>query len=149
LALGGIVLAAGFLLRGPARPGGGGELLPLLVLGTPLVLLAARGGRRPVERSDAVADWALTAKLLYFDRYFLHASIAPPVHREYPLGLPALEAYVLHCMGSADVRALSVLFVVFLGGLAVVAWNVLRPHVDTWPLTAGLSLLLWMPAVRD
>jgi len=25
----------------------------------------------------------------------------------------------------------------------------LRPHVGTWPLTAGLSLLLWMPAARN
>ena len=41
------------------------------------------------------------------------------------------------------------LFAVFLGGLALVAWHVLRPHVATWPLVAGLSLLLWMPAARD
>src|SRR5439155_23118179 len=36
-----------------------------------------------------------------------------------------------------------------LGGLALLAWAVLRPHVGTWPLTAGLSVLLWMPAARD
>src|SRR5206468_7611747 len=75
--------------------------------------------------------------------------IAPPVHREYPLGLPSLEAYVLHAIGSANVRVAHVLFVVFLAGLVVVAWNVLRPHVAVWPLTAGLSLVLWMPAARD
>jgi hypothetical protein len=42
-----------------------------------------------------------------------------------------------------------VFFAVFLGGLVLVAWNVLRPHVAAWPLIAGLSLLLWMPAARD
>jgi hypothetical protein len=150
LALGAVVLALGFAFRRPARPASGRvEPLPLLVLAAPLVLLAARAVRQPVDRYDAFANWTLKAKLLYFGRDFLHASIAPPVHREYPLGLPALEAYVLHCMGSADMRALHVLFVVFLAGLALVAWIVLRPRVDTWPLTAGLSLLLWMPAVRD
>jgi hypothetical protein len=56
---------------------------------------------------------------------------------------------VFHTVGSANTRVAHVLFVVFLGGLALVAWNVLRPHVGTWPLVAGLSLLLWMPAARD
>jgi hypothetical protein len=28
-------------------------------------------------------------------------------------------------------------------------WNVLRDDVLTWPLGAGLSLVLWMPAARD
>jgi hypothetical protein len=119
------------------------------VLAVPLVLLAARAAEKPVDQYDAFANWVLKAKLLYFDRSFLSASIAPPVHREYPLGLPSLEAYVLHAVGSANTRVLHVLFVVFLGGLALVAWTVLRPHVSTWPLTAGLSLLLWMPAARD
>jgi hypothetical protein len=149
LGLGVAALGAGFLL-GRRRFGHGRvELLPLLVLATPLVLLAARGAEKPVDRYDAFANWALKAKLLYFDRGFASPSIAPPVHREYPLGLPSLEAYVFHAIGSANTRVAHVLFVVFLGGLALVAWHVLRPHVGTWPLTAGLSLLLWMPAARD
>jgi hypothetical protein len=110
-------------------------------------LLAARAAKPSI--GDAFSNWVLKAKLLYFDRSFLSASIAPPVHREYPLGLPSLEAYVLHAVGSANTRVLHVLFVAFLGGLALVSWIVLRPHVGTWPLTAGLSLLLWMPAARD
>jgi hypothetical protein len=149
LALGLVALAAGFVVGAPSRGPSRFELLPSIVLAAPLVLLGARGAGKPVDQYDAFANWTLKAKLLYFDRSFADASIAPPVHREYPLGLPSLEAYVLHCIGSANVRVLHVLFPVFLGGLAVVAWNVLRPHVDAVPLTAGLSLLLWMPAARD
>ena len=149
LGLGLAALVAGLVLRRPSRPGLRFDLLPSLVLAAPLVLLAARAAQQPVDRYDAFANWLLKAKLLYFDRSFADASIAPPVHREYPLGLPALEAYVFHGIGSADARVVHVLFAVFLGGLALVTWHVLRPHVGAWPLTAGLSLLLWMPAPRD
>jgi hypothetical protein len=149
LALGVVALVAGVLFGRPRWGGMHVEPIPLLVLAAPLALLAVRAAEKPVDQYDAFANWVLKAKLLYFDRSFLSASIAPPVHREYPLGLPSLEAYVLHAVGSANTRVLHVLFVVFLGGLALVAWTVLRPHVATWPLTAGLSLLLWMPAARD
>jgi hypothetical protein len=149
LGLGLLALIAALLVRRPSRAGGSFELLPSLVLAVPLLLLAARAAQQPVEQYDAFANWMLKAKLLYFDRSFADASIAPPVHREYPLGLPALEAYLFHGVGSADVRVVHVVFVAFLAGLALVAWHVLRPHVGAWPLTAGLSLLLWMPAARD
>ena len=149
LALGALALVAGVLFGRPRWGGLHVEPLPLLVLALPLVLLAVRAAEKPVDQYDAFANWVLKAKLLYFDRSFFSASLAPPVHREYPLGLPSLEAYVLHAVGSANTRVLHMLFVVFLGGLALVAWTVLRPHVATWPLTAGLSLLLWMPAARD
>ena len=82
------------------------------MLAVPLVLLAARGAEKPVDTYDAFANWTLKAKLLYFDRSFSDATIAPPVHREYPLGLPSLEAFVLHAIGSANVRVLHVLFAV-------------------------------------
>jgi len=149
LALGVVALALGLAYGrrevGRARI----EWLPLAVLAVPLGLLAARGAEKPVDTYDAFANWTLKAKLLYFGRGFGDATIAPPVHREYPLGLPSVEAFVLHAIGSANVRVLHVLFAVFLGGLAVVTWHVLREHVSTWPLVAGLSLVLWMPAARD
>jgi hypothetical protein len=149
LGLGLVALVAGLVVRRPARAAPRFELLPSLVLTAPLVLLAARAAQQPVDQYDAFANWMLKAKLLYFGRSFADASIAPPVHREYPLGLPALEAYAFHGIGSADVRIVHVVFVAFLGGLALVAWHVLRPQVGAWPLTAGFSLLLWMPAARD
>ena len=125
------------------------EPLPLVVLAVPLLLLAARGAEKPVDTYDAFANWTLKAKLMYAGRSFSDVTIAPPVHREYPLGLPSVEAVVLHAIGSANTRVLHVLFVVFLAGLTLVAWHVLRPHVSAWPLVAGLSLLVWMPAARD
>jgi hypothetical protein len=147
--LGGAALGAGLLRGRPVLARPRIEPLPLLVLSAPLVLLAVRAVREPVDHYDAFANWTLKAKLLFAGRRFFDPSIAPPVHREYPLGLPALEAYVFHGMGTADARVVHLLFVVFLAGLAVVAWHVLRPHVAAWPLTAGLSLVLWMPAARD
>ena len=149
LVLGVVALAAGLRYGDRSIDRGPVALLALPVFAVPLVLLAARGVEKPVDKYDAFANWALKAKLLYFDRSFASASIAPPVHREYPLGLPSLEAYVFDVMGSPNTRVAHVLFVSFLAGLALVAWNVLRPHVGTLPLTAGLSLLLWMPAARD
>jgi hypothetical protein len=149
LGLGLVALAAGLVFGERSRARLRLEPVPLLVLAAPLLLLAARAAEKPVDRYDAFANWALKAKLLYFDRSFSRASIAPPVHREYPLGLPSLEAYVFHVIGSANVRVAHVLFVVFLGGLALVAWQVLRPHVGALPLTVGLSVLLWLPAARD
>jgi hypothetical protein len=149
LALGVVALALGLAFGSREVARARLEWLPLAVLAVPLVLLAARGAEKPIDTYDAFANWTLKAKLLYAGRGFSDAGIAPPVHREYPLGLPSLEALVLHAIGSANVRVLHVLFVVFLGGLAVVGWHVLRPHVDRWPLVAGLSLVLWMPAARD
>jgi hypothetical protein len=149
LALGVVALALGLAYGRREIARARTEWLPLAVFAVPLVLLAAHGAEKPVDTYDAFANWTLKAKLLYFGRGFSDATIAPPVHREYPLGLPSLEAVVLHAIGSANVRVLHVLFAVFLGGLALVAWHVLRDHVSTWPLVAGLSLVLWMPAARD
>jgi hypothetical protein len=149
LGLGVLALALGLAFGRPTRARFRVEPAALAVLAVPLLLLAARGAEKPVDTYDAFANWTLKAKLLYFGRSFSDATIAPPVHREYPLGLPSLEAVVLHAIGSANTRVLHVVFVVFLGGLTLVTWHVLRPHVAAWPLVAGLSLFLWMPAARD
>ena len=149
LALGFVALALGLAFGRREVARARVEWLPLAMLAVPLVLLAARAAQKPVDTYDAFANWTLKAKLLYAGRGFSDATISPPVHREYPLGLPSIEAFVLHGVGSANVRVLHVLFVVFLGGLALVAWHILRDHVPTWPLVAGLSLALWMPAARN
>ena len=144
-----LVLALGVVALGPGLAFGRREVararfesLPAAALAVPLVLLVARGAEKPVDTYDAFANWTLKAKLLYAGRGFSDATIAPPVHREYPLGLPSLEAFVLHAIGSANVRVLHVLFVVFLGGLALVAWHVLRADVPTGrsrPVSASSS----------
>jgi hypothetical protein len=131
---------------------------PGLVLGLPLALLAIQAAAKPVDGYDAFSGWALKAKLLAFggtftgaldDRAFATASAAPPVTRQFPIGLPALDAYFVRDIGGANFRIAHLLFVLFLAGLALAVWALLRPHVAAWPLAAGLSLLLWMPAARD
>jgi hypothetical protein len=133
------------------------ETWPSVVLSAPIVLLALVAVDKPVSRYDAFSNWGLKAKLLAHgatftgalaDRWFATASIAPPVSRQFPIGLPALEAVLLDGNGT-NLRAAHLLFVCFLAGLAVTSWALLRPYVAAWPLTAGISFLLWMPAARD
>ena len=60
---------------------------------------------KPVDQYDAFANWIAEGEApVSSTAAFSDASIAPPVHREYPLGLPSLEAYVLHAIGSANTR---------------------------------------------
>jgi len=166
LVLGGSMLVLGLLIDSRRKPRRAGpehrsvrlELLPAFVIAIPLCLLAVVGVQKPVNRYDAFANWALKAKLLFYDgtftgalddRLFASGSVAPPVHREYPIGLPAVEAYVLHGIGGENLRVAHLLFVVFFGGLALFVWAFLRPWVSAWPLAAGLSFLLWMPRARS
>src|SRR4051794_1947297 len=124
----------------------------LLAIALPTVVLAVDAVPRRVDTYDAFANWMLKAKLIWADGglphwAFAQASPAPPLSRQFPLGLPALEAAVLHGT-RGDFGAAQLLFVALPAGLACVVWMVLRPHVDPWVLAAGVSLLLWMPALR-
>lgn len=165
LALGAISLAAGAALerrRGASRgaePRVALDFLPGLVLAAPLVVLSVRAAASVDGAYDAFSNWGLKAKLLYYAggplldaRIFEHSFAtngSPPVERVYPLGLPALEAVAIQALGGPSFKALDLLFVAFLAGLSCVVWTLLRPIVPAWTLTAGLSLLLWMPAARD
>ena len=165
LMLGAVALAGGVALerrRGSSRreeaPVALG-LLPALVLAAPLAVLSVRAVASVGGAYDAFSNWGLKAKLLYYAgaplldaRIFEHAFATngtPPVERVYPLGLPALEAVAIQALGGPSFKVLDLLFVAFLAGLTSVAWTLLRPVVPVWTLTAGLSLLLWMPAARD
>ena len=131
----------------------------LLLLLVPLALLAVRAAVAVHVSYDAISNWVLKAKRLYYaggwrlDPRIFEAAFAqdgsPPVERVYPLGLPAVEAFVMHAMGAPSVRVLHLLFVVVLFGFCALVWLVLRPHVPAWPLAAGLALLASIPAVRD
>jgi hypothetical protein len=138
----------------PARIGP----LGLLVIAAPVVLLAVDRVQTRITNYDAFSIWILKAKLMYRDggwflgaldhRAFALNSIAPPVHREYPLGVPALIAAVMH--GSrGNVPDAGLLYPALLVGFAFVIWLVLRPRVPRLPLLAGLSLVLWLPITRE
>ena len=152
-----VVVGAGVLVAGlaidsrrdrseesPVRLG----LLPALVLAVPLSLLCVVAVDKPVDRYDAFANWTLKAKLLLDDRSFAAMSIAPPVSRQFPIGLPSLDAYVLDANGD-NVRVAHLAFVALLAAFALTVWGLLRPRVPAIPLAAGLAFLLWMPDARD
>ncbi len=162
LLLGAAVLAAGVAVerrRGStAADAVGIGPLGLLFIAAPVVLLAVDRVQTRISTYDAWAIWMLKAKLLYHDggwflgaldhRAFAVQSIAPPVHREYPLGVPGLTAVVLHG-SSGRVSDAALLFPALLGGFALVMWTVLRPRVPLLPLLAGMSLVLWLPMSRE
>ena len=132
--------------------------LGLLAIAAPLVLLAVDRAETRITVHDAWSNWMLKAKLLYYDggtflgaldhRAFAVPAIASPGHREYPLGVPALTAVVLHG-ASGNVQDAALLYPALLGGFALVMWTVLRPRVPRWPLLAGISLVLWLPMSRS
>jgi hypothetical protein len=150
------VLTAGLLRqRGRMRPqpdrSGGGVWFVLFagVLGVPFVLRAAT---EPLTRFDAYADWTLKAKILYghgglvtgaFDRQSL-SSYYMASHREYPLGLPSVEALDFHLMGGVDAQLIHLQSVLLVAAFAGTVWALLRPRVQ--PMVLGVTLLLFLVA---
>jgi len=163
LLLGALVLGAGVAVdrrRAPRSEAKPVRLDPLglLVIAAPVALLAVDRVQTRIANYDAFTIWMLKAKLLYSDggwffgaldhRAFAVQSIAPPAHREYPLGVPALVAAVMH--GSrGNVPDAALLYPALLAGFACVLWLVLRPRLARLPLLAGLSLVLWLPMTRE
>jgi hypothetical protein len=163
LLLGAVVLGAGVVVARRRAPRAGGEpvrigALGLLVIAAPVGLLAVDRVQTRITSYDAWTIWMIKARLMYRDGgWFLGAldhrafgvqSLAPPGHREYPLGVPALTAAVMH--GSrGNVPDAALLYPALLAGFAFVVWLVLRPRLAPLPLLAGLSLVLWLPVTRE
>ncbi len=163
LLLGAVVLGAGAAVhkrRAPRRDDKPVQIGPLglLVIAAPVLLLAVDRVQTHITNYDAFTIWMLKAKLMYRDggwflgaldhRAFAVQSFAPPGHREYPIGVPALVAAVMH--GSrGNVPDAALLYPVLLAGFAFVLWLVLRPRLSLLPLLAGISLVLWLPMTRE
>jgi hypothetical protein len=157
--LAGLALVGGLALRprpsAPRDPSGGGALaaLAVAVLGTPLALRALA---EPLVKFDSYSDWSLKARLLYGHGGLLlgaldERSLGPAyafAHREYPLGLPALEALGFHAAGSASARVVHAQLLVLLGSFAATVWSLLRPRVDPLLLGACLCLLVVAPGLH-
>jgi hypothetical protein len=157
------VAGAGFGLRSrrrrrPSEPdtSGGGLLAAILLAGPFLVLLAA-AAVQPLRATDAFADWALKAKMLYAHGGTFTGAIDPRVlgqgayrytHPEYPLGIPSLEAFGFHAMGGVDPQVVHVQFVLLFGAFLAAAWVLLRPRVDPLVLAVGLGAALLLPDMR-
>jgi len=159
-ALAAVALVAGAALqrrrRGGVPEASGHGFLGAGVVGVLLVPLALRAAFEPLTKFDAYADWSLKAKLLYghggliaggLDDRALSAFYAAS-HREYPLGLPAVEAFDFHAMGGADAQMIHLQFVVALAALMATAWSLLRPHADPALLTGALCLLVAAPSLH-
>jgi hypothetical protein len=155
-----LVLMLGVLAwrgRQRAQPEVAGHgLLSAAIVGVLLVPLALRAAFEPLAKFDAYADWSLKAKLLYghgglvlggLDQRASSAFYAAS-HREYPIGLPALEALDFHAMGGADAQMIHLQVVVILAAFMATAWSLLRPHADAALLTGGLCLLVAAPSLH-
>ena len=156
------LLAAGLAVdrhRRPSTPDEiGGALLVAAALLPGLALLAARAVVSVIWRFDAFSLWSLKAVMLHGHGGRLRGALDPRVfasdvyahsHREYPLGLPSLEAWDLNVMHAADTRVLHLQFVANLAGFLVLVWLLLRPHVGALPLGAALVAVSWLPQLRE
>jgi hypothetical protein len=107
---------------------------------------------------DAITNWTLKAKMLHGHGGPLRGALADGflanpeyayAHREYPLGLPSLQAFDFHLMGRADTEVVHVQLVLLLAAFLAVVWVFLRSHVDPVVLAAGLGLVLAAPSVQS
>jgi Dolichyl-phosphate-mannose-protein mannosyltransferase len=158
-------LAAGALLLGTtlrrrrlrAEPDESGHgLLPAAVLALLLLPLTLRAAVEPLAKFDAYSNWILKAKLLYGHGGLVSGALDPGMwsglyavsHREYPLGLPAVEALDFHAMGGADAQAIHLQIVIVVGAFLASAWSFLRPGVHPALLTAALCLPVAAPSLH-
>jgi hypothetical protein len=160
VALTAVVLASGVILQRRRREGlpeaSGHGLAGAAIVGVLLVPLALRAAFEPLTKFDAYANWSLKAKLLYghgglvtggLDHRAL-SDLYAASHREYPIGLPAIEAFDFHAIGSADVQMIHLQFVVVLAAFMATAWALLRPRADAALLVGALCLLVAAPSLN-
>ena len=159
-ALTAVVMAAGVSLQrrrsGGSPDAAGRGIVAAAIVGLLLVPLALRAAFEPLTKFDAYANWSLKAKLLYshgglvtggLDHRALSDFYAAS-HREYPLGLPAVEAFDFHAMGGADAQIIHLQFVVVLAAFMATAWSLLRPRADAALLLGALCLLVAAPSLN-
>jgi hypothetical protein len=153
-----VALAGGLRRRRPpvdTDASGGGLLVAAAgaLITLPLLLRAAT---EPLTKFDAYADWTLKAKFLYghgglvsgaFDTRTLSAYYLPS-HREYPIGLPSIEAFDFHLMGGADPLLIHVQFVVLAAAFAGTVWSLLRHRVGALLLVPALLLFAVSPGLH-
>ncbi len=138
----------------PAASGHG--LLPAAILALLLLPLTLRAAFEPLAKFDAYSNWTLKAKLLYGHGGLVSGALDPGMwsglyavsHREYPLGLPAIEALDFHAMGGADAQLIHLQIVLVLAAFLASAWSFLRPRVRPSLLAAALCLLVAAPSLH-
>ncbi|MCU1348255.1 MAG: hypothetical protein JWO56_1285 [Acidobacteria bacterium] len=154
------VLGLGMLRRRTTGGGGvdlsGQGAVPFVVALIVSAPLLVRASVEPLTKFDAYADWTLKARILYghgglvagaFDRRSLSALYGAS-HREYPIGLPSVEALDFHFMGAADSQLIHLQTVLLAAAFAGTVWSLLRPRVPPAILSATLLLFLVAPSLH-
>jgi hypothetical protein len=155
-----VSLAGGLALRPRAhapRDAAGGGLVATAVIAVLTAPLALRALDAPLAKFDAYSDWSLKARLLaghgglFFGALDGRMFGAPYAfaHREYPLGLPALEALGFHAAGRTSPVVVHGQFLVLGASFLATAWSLLRPRVDPLLLGACLCLITVAPGLHD
>ena len=152
----GILAATGFLggsgsAQGtPSRPFSRLEILPAALAALMLLLLALDSIFQPLASWDAWTQWTAKARALVvvngLDPNVLGSVVYSDWHLDYPLLVPALEAYGFRFAG-IDYRIVHFQQWFLLLGFALAFIDLLRPRVRPLFMWAGLLAILWAPKV--
>ena len=106
---------------------------------------------KPLVDYDGWAIWGMKAKALYLlgwaDPALFASTTAEPVHRDYPILLPSLEAVAARAMGSFDARLIHLQFLLFAVAGVAALHGLLRDRVQPWLLWPFLVALVAAPAL--
>jgi hypothetical protein len=134
----------------PTRPS-----LPALAATGVLVALLVRAwpsfAVQPFDEYDGWAMWAMKAHALYLfggaDPRLFAAPAAAPLHLDYPLFLPALEAVGYRSLGAFDTQLVHLqLLLLAVASVAALAW-VLRGVASPWIVWATIVAVAAAPSV--
>jgi hypothetical protein len=121
------------------------------LIGIYLLMLLARSWYEPQRAWDAWAMWTMKARAIVLldgldTRVFAGAAYAP-LHLDYPLLVPGLEAIDFRFMGRISTRVIDVQFWLLFAGFLAAAAQLLRDRVQPVLLWPGLLLLSIAPSL--
>ena len=144
------------MLEADAAPGDPGpRLLPVPVAA---ILLAAAAGvvflgsfQEPIAEVDAIAHWAMHAKVFAHDRtalpVFLTAGGVGDGVSHWPPLLPLAQTWSHLAMGAYDPRLIKGIFPLFYLAILALLAGALRRHLPRGPVLAGVVLWATLPAL--
>ena len=116
-----------------ARSGKFGPLAAFLALGIGFEVAYAffRALIKPIESYDAIAIYAIKAKILYmakaFPADFFYSLVRPLAHPDYPLNIPLFETFIYLFLGNLNDQLVKIIFpLYFVAVLAVFYFAVRR-----------------------
>lgn len=132
------------------RPLGQMELLAAGLVALMLLLLALDAIFQPLASWDAWTQWTPKARALVLtgglNAHVLGSAVYRDWHLDYPLFVPATEAYAFRFIG-IDVRVMHLQQWFFLFGFAFAFVDLLRPRVRPLFLWSVLLAIIWAPKI--